>query len=110
MLRFAASWPAFRSALEGQIRFGTWLARTFGARAGGIGYEIEGTDGRIVRLAIVSREHSYLIAVAPAVLAACAIVEQRLPHQGLLLLDRHVEADELWKFLQANGISLTILN
>jgi hypothetical protein len=110
MLRFAANRPAFRSALEGQIRFGTWLARKFGARAGGIGYEIEGTDGRIVRLAIVSREHSYLIAVAPAVLAVRAMIADRFVHRGLVLPDRHTEPETLFEYLDANGIAITELD
>jgi hypothetical protein len=110
MLRLAARVPAIRRTMEWHVHLGTRLARKFGARVGGLGYEIEGLGGRIVRWAIASRESSYLVAVAPAVLAARAIVENRFMHRGLVLPDRHVEPAELCEFLQANGITITELD
>jgi hypothetical protein len=107
MLRLAAGQPAIRRRLERHVRLGTWLARKLGSSAGRIGYEIEDVSGRIVRWAIMSRETSYLVAVAPAVLASQAIVEGRFVHRGLVLPDRHVEPDELRGFLQANAIVIT---
>jgi hypothetical protein len=107
MLRLTAGRPTVRRILERHVRWGTWLARILGSSAGGIGYEVEDTSGRIVRWALASCETSYLVAVAPAVLAAQAIVEGRFVHRGMVLPDRQVEPDELRSFLQANGIAIT---
>jgi hypothetical protein len=109
-MRLAAHQPAIRRMLERHVRVSTWLARRLGSPAGGIGYEIEDANARIVRWAITSCDNSYVVAVAPAVLAARAIVQQQFPHQGLVLPDRHVEPDELRAFFQANGITLTELD
>ena len=110
MLRLAACQPAIRRMLEQHVHLSTWLARKVGSLAGGLGYEIEDANGRIVRWAITSGENSYLVAVAPAVLAARAIVEHQFSHQGLVPPDRHVDPDELLGFFQANGITLTELD
>jgi hypothetical protein len=109
MMCLAAGQPAIRHILERHVRLGTWLARKLGSPAGGIGYEIEDADHRILRWAITSSDNSFIAAVAPAVLAVRAIWEQRFPHQGLVLPDRHVELGELCQFFRANGITLTEL-
>jgi hypothetical protein len=107
MLRLAARVSAIRRMMERHVHFGAWLARTIGSRAGGIGYEIEDTDGRIVRWTIASSENSYLVAVAPAVLAVRAILEGRFVHRGLVMPGQHAEPRELWAFLEKNGITIT---
>jgi hypothetical protein len=109
MMRLAAQQPAIQRILERHVRLGTWLARKLGSPAGGIGYEIDDADRKILRLAITSSVNSYIVAVAPAVLAVRAIWEQRFPHRGLVLPDRHVEPGELCQFFQASGITLTEL-
>jgi hypothetical protein len=106
MLDLAARSYTIRRMLTWQVRLGTWLARKFGSSAGGIGYEIEDADGRIMRWAIMSAENSYVVAVAPAVLAARAIFENRFADSGLVPADRHVAPAELWKFFHANGITM----
>jgi hypothetical protein len=105
VLRAAARWPAVRRLLERQVDWSTRLARTFGSSSGGIGYEIEDGAGRVTRCAIVSAKNSFLAAIAPAVLAAQAIAEDRFAARGLVLPDRHVEPPELFAFLQSNGIA-----
>lgn len=70
---------------------------------GGVGYEVEAADGTIGRTAIVTRESSQLVAVAPAVLAARAIVEQRFPYDGLVAADRQTDSEDLWGFLHSHG-------
>jgi len=105
LLQFAASVPAMRQLLKSQARMGTWIARTFGSAAGGIGYEIEDADGRITRYAIVASKNSFITAVAPAVLAVRAIAEDRFSDRGLVLPNRHVESVELFAFLRCQGIT-----
>jgi hypothetical protein len=80
-----------------------------GSPHGGIGYEIEAASGRIGRWALTSGQLSYLIAVAPAVLAARAILQDRFRQTGLVPPERNVEPVELWTYLAANGIKLTEL-
>jgi hypothetical protein len=106
LLRLAARSPVARRLLERQVRMATWFARWFGSSAGGIGYEIEDAGGRIARYAIVSEKNSFVAAVAPAVLAAQALAEDRFPCRGLVLPDRHVEPFELFAFLQSAGITI----
>lgn len=106
LLRLAAHRSAVRRFFERHMRPATWFARPFGSSAGGIGYEIEDAAGRVVRYAIVSGKNSFIAAVAPAVLAARAIAEDRFPHRGLVLPDGHVEPQALLVFLQSAGIKL----
>ncbi len=108
-LRAAGVISGLRGILARQPRLGAWVARRFGASAGGVGYEIEDDGGRILRYAIVGRGNSHLTAVAPAVLAARAILGGQFEHHGLVPPDRHVEPAELIGFLQANGIMFTEL-
>jgi predicted dinucleotide-binding enzyme len=110
LLRLAARSSLVRRGLESQVRIGTWLARRFGSSAGGIGYEIEDADGRVARYALVSKKNAFLAAVAPAVLAVQSIAEDRFPHRGLVLPDRHVEPAELFRFLELMGISIEKLS
>lgn len=105
-LQAAARSTLVRQVLQRQLRIGTWFARLFGSSAGGIGYEIEGAKGKVARYAIVSAKNSFITAVAPAVLAARAIAEDRFPHRGLVLPDRHVEPAELFAFLESLGVTI----
>ncbi len=109
LLRLAARWRAVRRLLERQVAWSTRIARTFGSSAGGIGYEIEDAAGRVARHAIVSDKNSFVVAVAPAALAARSIAEDRFPHRGLVLPDRHVEPQELFAFLRSAGIGIRAL-
>jgi len=110
LLRLAARSPVARRLLERQVRMATWFARWLGSSAGGIGYEIEDAGGRIARYAIASEKNSFVAAVAPAVLAAQAVAEDRFPCRGLVLPDRHVEPFELFAFLQSAGIPIRELS
>jgi hypothetical protein len=110
LLDWAARWPPLRRLLESQVRPATWFARLIGSSAGGIGYEIEGPAGRLARYALTSGQNSFITAVAPAVLAAQAITQDRFPHRGLVLPDRHVEPPQLFAFLRAKGIAIEQLS
>jgi saccharopine dehydrogenase-like NADP-dependent oxidoreductase len=106
LLRMAAHRPTLRRLLENQVRFAARFARFFGSTAGGVGYEIEDDRGRVARYAMVAHKNSFVAAVAPAVLAAHALAEDRFAHRGLVLPDRHVEPAELFRFLQSAGMAL----
>lgn len=106
LLRVAANSNIVRSVLRRGVRIGAVVARRVGASAGGIGYEVEDAAGRVVRYAISARRNSYLTAVAPAVLAASAIAEDRFPERGLIMPDCHLKPAELFTFLRAAGIEM----
>jgi hypothetical protein len=109
LLRCAAHRPAIRRWLERHVRWSTRIARTFGSATGGLGYEIEDAEGRMARFAVVADKNSFVAAVAPAVLAARAIAEDRFFPHGLVMPDRHVEPREFLAFLQSRGIAVTEL-
>jgi hypothetical protein len=92
--------------LERQVHWGAWICRKLATTAGGVGYETENSRGDMRRFALVSKRSSYLTAIAPAVMAAQAIVEGRYPGHGLITPERHVEPESLFKYLDAQGIQL----
>jgi hypothetical protein len=94
-----------RNLLERQIQFGTRFARRFGSATGGVGYEIEDARGRISRWAIVAPERGFIVAIAPAVLAARAIVDGRYQPSGLVSPDQHASVDEMADYLTTTGIT-----
>jgi saccharopine dehydrogenase-like NADP-dependent oxidoreductase len=104
LLRAAARLPMLRSRMESQVHLGTSLSRRLGSNTGGIAYEVESAAGKVERIAFVSKEQSFLIAVAPAVLAANAIVDGNFESKGLVLPDRQVDANRLVAFLDAASI------
>lgn len=109
LLRAAGTVPGLRSLMMASMPLGTWIARKFGASAGGIGYEIEDADGNLLRSAIVAEKGSQLVAVAPAVLAARAILAGQFDYRGLVPPDRHVDPTSLIEFLRAGGITYSEL-
>lgn len=107
LLSLSAKWPWARRVLEHRVRLSTALARRFGSTTGGVGYEIERADETIGRYAICSTKDSYLVAIAPAVLATRAIIEGRFTRKGLVMPDHFVEPPELIAYLQSLGITYT---
>lgn len=110
LLGLASRRPALKRIIETQLGWATGLARLLGSSMGGVGYLIEGAMGETARYAIVARRNSFLTAVAPAVLAVRAVIEGRFEPRGLVSPDRHVDRDELFAFLQANGITFVDLS
>jgi Saccharopine dehydrogenase NADP binding domain len=106
LLNMAARFQMVCRLMERNVNFATRISRVIGSRFGGIGYEIESLGGKIVRAAAVSAENSFLIAVAPAVLAARAIYQGEFNSIGLVLPHRHVSPDELGSFLKSRGIAV----
>jgi hypothetical protein len=107
LLDLAARSAAVRRVMEWGAPWGTRIARVFGSAAGGVGYEIEGTGGQVERYALVAGRNGFITAVAPAILAAQAIAEDRFAHRGLVSPDQHVEPHILFNFLKSKGIELS---
>ncbi len=106
VLSVASLSSALRALAEVLMPVGQLAARAFGATRGAFAVEIEEGAGRISRLALTSARRSYLIAAAPAALAARALAEGRFTERGVVRADRHVEADELLEYLRGLGIEL----
>jgi hypothetical protein len=107
LLQMAAASEPLRELAEPKMHIGAWLARKFGSRAGGLGYEIVGTDGRVSKHAIVAAENSFVAAVAPAVLAAKRIATDEIADRGYILPNRQVTPAQLFTFLAQRGITLS---
>jgi hypothetical protein len=88
------------------LDLGAWIARAIGSDAGGVGYEIEDVHGTVARVAVLSEKNGHITAVAPAVLAARAIITGRFASSGLVLPDQHVEPSELVAYLRSTGIAV----
>lgn len=106
LLNILAKFPVLRRLAESRLAWGAWIARHFGSLSGGIAYEIEGSDGTIARFALVSARHSFITAVAPAVLAARSIAAGSFTRKGLVPVDQHVATSDLFAFLSRVGIEL----
>jgi hypothetical protein len=110
LLALASKSVAIRKLMEGRIGLSTRIARLLGSSAGGIGYEIEDASGSMFRYAIVAEKNSFVTAIAPAVLAAQAIADDRFEQCGLVPADHHVDADKLIQYLQSEGITCTAIS
>jgi hypothetical protein len=106
LLTLASHSAPIRRALTAGVRVGVRAARWLGAKAGGVGYEIASTDGRVVQYSLIANEQGYLTAVAPAILAARAIVGDTFPHVGLVPPTAVCEPEALFSHLHSAGIEL----
>jgi hypothetical protein len=105
-LALAARSEPVRRAIGILLPLGLAICRLFGSRSGGILFEIEGSDGVVVTVALLAPRGSYLVAVAPAVLAARALAQGRFTATGLVPPDRQVETGELVAYLSRLGVDL----
>lgn len=106
VLSLVARAPATRAVAIASVPLGALLARTFGTRAGGFGLEIEDDRGRLAHFWLSAARGSYVIAAAPAALAARMLIEERGTDRGLVRPDRHVPVDALMSYLEALGMRL----
>lgn len=106
ILALVARAPVLRAVAEHALPLGAVLARVLGTRRGAFAIEVEGPDGHVAHLALTAARRSYLIAAAPAALAAHALAEGRASGSGIVPVDRHVDADELFAYLASLGIAV----
>ncbi len=100
----AARIPPLRSLMNKSQRFGLRFSRILGRTMGGLGYEVEGEDGRIVRLAFTAENRGYITAVAPAVIVARGLVAGKCEQAGLVTADQHCDPEELVQYLSDANI------
>ena len=100
----AAHVPTIRRLMERYQSFGLVLARRFGASAGGLGYEIEGPGGAVIRFTLATSDRAFRIGASPPVLAARNIASGRFERRGLLACDELVAPEELFRYLSSLGV------
>jgi hypothetical protein len=106
VLAVAARSPALRRVVERLQAPGLALARALGSARGCLAHEIENSDGRLVRCALIGSGRGYLTPIVPAVLAVRAIAEGRFAPGGLVPPDRQVEPGELVDYLGSIGVNM----
>jgi len=106
LLQISARLPLAVELLRRMAGLGATLARRLGSAAGAFGVEVAAADGAVVRRVLDGPQQSYLIAVAPAVLAIKAVAAGRLEDRGLVRADRQVDSNELIGYLATAGIRL----
>jgi hypothetical protein len=105
-LAAAARHRSLRSLLHLLQPVGRRIAKRFGARSGGFAVEVEDAGGRRGAAGFVHASHSYVVAVAPAVLAARALKAGTFAFapSGLVPADRQVDPHELADYLGRAGV------
>lgn len=93
-----------RSMMRTAQGVGRRMTKRFGAASGGFGIELEDTTGARRSSGFVHSSHSYIVAVAPAVLAARRIAAGTFSSSGLVAADRQVDPVELVTYLRGMGI------
>ena len=106
------SWAARSGAVRALVGLGRRpalpIARWLGPRSGGFLVEVVGSDGPVTRLALVAAERAHYMSIAPAVLAARAIVEGRFAPTGLVPAHLHVEPTALLDYVRRLGIDFSV--
>ena len=103
-LAAAARHPSLRRLLHLLQPVGRRVAKRFGARSGGFAVEVEDAGGARGAAGFVHASHSYVVAVAPAVLAARALEAGTFATTGLVAADRQVDPRELVDYLGRAGV------
>jgi len=101
----AARMPPLRSVLRALQPAGRRLTKLFGARSGGFGTDAGDATGRRVASGFVHASHSYLVAIAPAVLAARRLAAGTFHATGFVPADRQVDPIELREWLESAGVT-----
>ncbi len=108
-LALAARSAPIRRALGATAPLGVALCRVLGSTRGGMLFEVEAADGVRVTVVLHARQRSYVVAVAPAVLAARALAQGRFAPAGLVPPDRQVEPRELVEYVGRLGVDLVTI-
>jgi hypothetical protein len=92
------------STMRAAQAVGRRLTKRFGSTSGGFGIELEDANGVRRSSGFFHSGHSYIVAVAPAVLAARRIAAGTFGSSGLVPADRQVDPVELVSYLRGMGI------
>ena len=105
LLATASHSGSFRSAVRAAHGVGRRMTKRFGSTSGGYGIEVEDVTGTRRSSGFLHSSHSYIVAVAPAVLAARHIAAGAFASAGLIAADRQIDPWELVGYLRELGIT-----
>jgi hypothetical protein len=105
LLAAASHSGSLRSAVRAMHEVGRRMTKRFGATSGGFGIEVEDVSRTRRSSGFLHSRHSYIVAVAPAVLAARHIAAGAFAPTGLIPADRQVDPWELVGYLRESGIT-----
>jgi hypothetical protein len=94
-----------RSLLSAAVPIGVRVARIAGSRAGLLAVEVEGSLGTARWVAHAARG-SYLVALAPAVLAVKRLASDDHAYSGLVPADAQVAIAPLLAYLRGHGVTV----
>ena len=97
--------PLVRRALAAAVPMGVRLARLVGSRAGTFALEVEGSLGTARWIAHAARG-SYVVALAPAVLAVRRLASDDHAYSGLVPADLQVPIAPLLAYLREHGVTV----
>ena len=100
-----AKTPFVRRALAAAVPIGVRLARLAGTRSGAFAVEVEGSLGTARWIAHAARG-SYLVALAPAVLAIRRLASDDHAYSGLVPADAQVPIAPLLAYLREHGVTV----
>jgi saccharopine dehydrogenase-like NADP-dependent oxidoreductase len=93
-----------RSTMRAAHDAGRRITKRFGSTSGGFGIDVEDAQGVRRSAGFFHVDHSYNVAVVPAVLAARRIATGTFASTGLIPADRQVDPWELLEYLRRAGI------
>lgn len=97
--------PLLRKALAAAVPIGVRLARLAGTRSGLFAVEVEGSLGTARWLAHAARG-SYVVALAPAVLAVTQLASDDHAYSGLVPADAQVDIAPLLAYVREHGVTV----
>ena len=101
----AARRGSLRRALRVLQPAGRLVTKRFGATSGGFGVDVEDAKGDRALAGFLHPTHSYIVAAAPAALAARRMATDSFVSSGVVAADRHVDPSELVDYLRRAGVS-----
>jgi hypothetical protein len=105
LIAAAARSRSLRSAMRVAQGMGRQLTKRLGSVSGGFGIDVDDTNGDRRSLGFFHSSRSYIVAAAPAVLAARRITAGTFGTSGLIPADRQVDPWELVRYLREAGIT-----
>lgn len=94
-----------RRLLNRYHQYGLSLSRFLGHPYGGVGYEVVDENDEAVAITYTSKDHGYIIPIAPAILAVRKLAAGNLSFRGLIPGDHQLDPHELIEFLENHGVT-----
>ena len=104
MLDLGARSALVHAFMKRFMPIGLALSRRLGSATGCLAFEVEGASGRVARYALISTHYGHYTPIAPAVLAALALANDRFEPRGIVPPNLYVDPEELLAYLGRVGV------